>query len=106
MQLLAALISTGKPIILVLVHGRPVTFGPDNHLLDGVDVVLATWIGGEETVRAQPPTKTPFVVSNQSSDSDCNNHYCLSVPLLLCHCRAPPHGRSSMANSIRAVGSQ
>jgi beta-glucosidase len=52
MQLLAALAGTGKPIILVLVHGRPVTFGPDNHLLDSVEVVLATWIGGEETGRA------------------------------------------------------
>lgn len=48
MQLLAALVATHKPIVLVLVHGRPVTFGPHNALLDGVSVVLASWIGGEE----------------------------------------------------------
>jgi beta-glucosidase len=48
MQLLAALVATRKPIVLVLVHGRPVTFGRHNALLDGVSVVLASWIGGEE----------------------------------------------------------
>ena len=48
MQLLAALVATRKPIILVLVHGRPVTFGPHNSLFDDLSVVLASWIGGEE----------------------------------------------------------
>jgi beta-glucosidase len=48
MQLLAALIATHKPIVVVLVHGRPVTFGSHNSLLDDVSVVLASWIGGED----------------------------------------------------------
>lgn len=47
-QLLKALIALQKPLILVLVHGRPVTFGPGNELLHGADAVLASWLGGEE----------------------------------------------------------
>ena len=46
MQLLAALVALKKPLMVILVHGRPVTFGPGgNVLLDGVDVLLASWIG-------------------------------------------------------------
>lgn len=30
MQLLGALAALGKPLMVVLVHGRPVTFGPSN----------------------------------------------------------------------------
>ena len=48
MQLLAALVALQKPMIVLLVHGRPVTFGPSNVRLDSVDVLLASWIGGEE----------------------------------------------------------
>lgn len=33
--------------MVILVHGRPVTFGPNNAVLDHVDVLLASWIGGE-----------------------------------------------------------
>lgn len=48
MQLLTALAALRKPLVVVLAHGRPVTFGPGNAVLDGVDVLLASWIGGEE----------------------------------------------------------
>ena len=48
MQLLGALAALGKPLMVILVHGRPVTFGPGNAVLGSVDVLLASWIGGEE----------------------------------------------------------
>lgn len=48
MQLLGALAAVGKPLIVILVHGRPVTFGPSNKVLLSIDVLLASWIGGEE----------------------------------------------------------
>ena len=39
--------------VLVLVHGRAVTFGPGNVVLDKVDAILSAWRPGEEggTVR-------------------------------------------------------
>jgi hypothetical protein len=48
MQLLGALAALGKPLVVILVHGRPVTFGPSNAVLSNVDVLMASWIGGEE----------------------------------------------------------
>jgi hypothetical protein len=50
MELLAALVgsnSTAK-LIVVLVHGHPVTFGPGNALLEGVDALVSAWRPGEE----------------------------------------------------------
>jgi hypothetical protein len=56
LQLLSALAATGVPIVVVLIHGRPATFGagpqaitgPNNGLLSSLDAVLAAWRPGEE----------------------------------------------------------
>ena len=48
MQLLGALAALRKPLIVILSHGRPVTFGAGNAVLESVDVLLASWVGGEE----------------------------------------------------------
>ena len=40
--------ANGKPVVLVLVHGRPQTFGPSNNALAGVGAVLSAWRPGEE----------------------------------------------------------
>jgi beta-glucosidase len=50
MQMLEALTRTGKPIVAILVHGRPVTFGGinGNRLLQNLSAVLSTWRPGEE----------------------------------------------------------
>lgn len=45
-DLLAALGRSGKPVIAVLIHGRPVTFKPG--LLDGVRALIAAWRPGCE----------------------------------------------------------
>ena len=43
MRLLKALKETGKPIVLVLMNGRPLTLGWEN---DNIDAILETWFGG------------------------------------------------------------
>ncbi|KAK3279874.1 hypothetical protein CYMTET_12261, partial [Cymbomonas tetramitiformis] len=35
------------PLVVALVHGRPITFGKDNHLLDGIDALVSAGRGGE-----------------------------------------------------------
>lgn len=52
-ELIAAIanISTSKPghkWAVVLIHGRPVSWGPDNTLLDKVPALLAAWRPGQE----------------------------------------------------------
>lgn len=44
-DLLKALIATGKPVVLVLMHGRPLTIPWEN---DHVPAILATWFGGHQ----------------------------------------------------------
>jgi beta-glucosidase len=51
MDMMEALVEqSGKPVIAVLIHGRPVTFGgaKGNQLLQKLSAVLATWRPGEE----------------------------------------------------------
>ena len=57
LALLAALTSQSTtPVVVVLIHGRPATFGagpfsvygPNNALLDELDALLAAWRPGEE----------------------------------------------------------
>lgn len=50
LQLLeAASLHSKGPVVVVLVHGRPQTFGPANAILEsGVDAMLAAWRPGEE----------------------------------------------------------
>jgi beta-glucosidase len=56
LQLLSALAATGVPLVVVLIHGRPATFGagpqavtgPNNGLLGSLPAVLAAWRPGEE----------------------------------------------------------
>lgn len=48
LKLLEAVSRASKKTIVVLVHGRPATFGPANELLDGVDALFAAWRPGEE----------------------------------------------------------
>jgi len=44
-DLLKALVATGKPVVLVLMHGRPLTLPWEN---DHVPAILATWFGGHQ----------------------------------------------------------
>lgn len=56
LALLDAVAATGTPIVTVLIHGRPATFGsgpfaatgPNNALLGRLPAVLAAWRPGEE----------------------------------------------------------
>jgi beta-glucosidase len=48
-NLLKALLKTGKPLVLVLVNGRPLTLGWEN---ENVSAILEAWAGGNETGNA------------------------------------------------------
>jgi beta-glucosidase len=48
-NLLKALLATGKPLVLVLVNGRPLTLGWEN---ENVNAILEAWAGGNETGNA------------------------------------------------------
>jgi len=48
-NLLRALLKTGKPVVLVLVNGRPLTLGWEN---ENVNAILETWAGGTEAGNA------------------------------------------------------
>ena len=48
LELLEAVSSVAAKTIVVLVHGRPQTFGAGNYALDGVDALFAAWRPGEE----------------------------------------------------------
>lgn len=48
-DLLKALVATGKPVVLVLMHGRPLTLPWENH---HVPAILATWFGGHQAGHA------------------------------------------------------
>eukprot|EP00041_Stephanoeca_diplocostata_P011307 m.184813 g.184813 ORF g.184813 m.184813 type:complete len:797 (-) comp18490_c0_seq2:182-2572(-) len=38
----------GTPVVVVMLHGRPQTFGPGNAALDKIDALLSAWRPGEE----------------------------------------------------------
>jgi beta-glucosidase len=48
-NLLKALLNTGKPVVLVLVNGRPMTLGWEN---ENVNAILEAWAGGTEAGNA------------------------------------------------------
>jgi len=48
-DLLKALVGTGKPVVLVLVNGRPLTLTWED---ENVDAILETWAGGTQTGNA------------------------------------------------------
>jgi beta-glucosidase len=56
LALLAAVAATGTPIVVVLIHGRPATFGagpfssfgPNSALLGSFSALLSAWRPGEE----------------------------------------------------------
>jgi len=48
LALLEAVLDTGTPVVLVLVHGRSATFGPGNALFHRTAAALAAWRPGEE----------------------------------------------------------
>ena len=48
LPLLQALIETGKPVIVLLLHGRQVTFGRGNNVLGGLAAMVVGWRPGEE----------------------------------------------------------
>eukprot|EP00040_Diaphanoeca_grandis_P038707 m.257128 g.257128 ORF g.257128 m.257128 type:complete len:798 (-) comp35003_c0_seq1:1727-4120(-) len=48
LQLLEALIATGTPVVLLLINGRPTTFGRNNPALDGLTAFFVGWRPGEE----------------------------------------------------------
>ena len=48
LPLLQALTATGKPVVVLLIHGRPMTFGRNNVGLNGVSALMTGWRPGEE----------------------------------------------------------
>ncbi|MBS0000711.1 MAG: beta-glucosidase BglX [Cyclobacteriaceae bacterium] len=48
-ELLRAMVNTGKPVVLVLVNGRPLTLTWEN---ENTDAILETWAGGTEAGHA------------------------------------------------------
>ena len=48
LALLAALAASGTPVVVLLVHGRPATFGPGNAVLDDLAALVVGWRPGEE----------------------------------------------------------
>jgi len=48
LKLIETLIDTKTPVIVVLINGRPQTFGFNNTLLDKIDTLLVAWRPGEE----------------------------------------------------------
>eukprot|EP00750_Incisomonas_marina_P008546 INCI15511.2.p1 GENE.INCI15511.2~~INCI15511.2.p1 ORF type:complete len:720 (+),score=138.36 INCI15511.2:139-2298(+) len=62
LQLLEAVTAVAKKTIVILVHGRPQTFGPDNALLNNVDALFATFRPGEEFGNAMVRLLTGEVV--------------------------------------------
>ena len=46
--MLEAVAGIAPTTILVLIHGRAMTFGPGNAVLDRVDAILSAWRPGEE----------------------------------------------------------
>ena len=48
-NLLKALLKTGKPVVLVLINGRPMTLGWEN---ENVSAILEAWAGGTEAGNA------------------------------------------------------
>lgn len=48
-NLLKAMLKTGKPVVLVLINGRPMTLGWEN---DNVSAILEAWAGGTEAGNA------------------------------------------------------
>jgi beta-glucosidase len=48
-NLLKALLKTGKPVVLVLINGRPMTLGWEN---ENVEAILEAWAGGTEAGNA------------------------------------------------------
>ena len=49
LDLLKALVETGKPVVLVLINGRPMTLGWEN---ENVGAILEAWAGGTEAGNA------------------------------------------------------
>ena len=49
LNLLKALLKTGKPVVLVLINGRPMTLGWEN---ENVSAILEAWAGGTEAGNA------------------------------------------------------
>ena len=56
MALLNALVAANSSakLVVVLIHGRPQTFGPDNAALAKVDALVAAWRPGEEAALPWP----------------------------------------------------
>eukprot|EP00980_Cylindrotheca_fusiformis_P029370 scaffold23456_cov144-Cylindrotheca_fusiformis.AAC.4 len=48
LTLLEAVAPVAKKTVVILVHGRPQTFGENNHVLSQVDALFAAWRPGEE----------------------------------------------------------
>merc|ERR1712232_1138449 len=48
LPLLKALVATGKPVVVLLINGRQMTFGRGNAVLDGVAALMVGWRPGEE----------------------------------------------------------
>jgi beta-glucosidase len=48
LSLIQAILDTKVPTVVVMINGRPQTFGPDNALLNRIDALLEAWRPGEE----------------------------------------------------------
>jgi beta-glucosidase len=68
--LLKALKKTGKPLVLVLMNGRPLTIRYENNI---VDAILETWFGGTEA--------GPAIVETLFGDSNPSGKLTMSFPV-------------------------
>jgi beta-glucosidase len=68
--LLKALKKTGKPIVLVLMNGRPLTLRYENMIMDGI---LETWFAGTEA--------GPAIVDTLFGDSNPSGKLTMSFPI-------------------------
>ena len=70
LDLLEAVAPVAQTTIVILVHGRPQTFGPNNRALEHVDAMFAAWRPGEEfgtaMIRLLNGTVTPSAKLSQS----------------------------------------
>lgn len=48
LELISAISNTTSKFVVVLIHGRPLSFGPNNAILDQIPALLAAWRPGEE----------------------------------------------------------
>ena len=80
-QLVEAVVATGKPVVAVLINGRPVAI---NYIKENVPAILECWYLGQETGKAiadvifgdyNPGGKLPISIPRSSGHIPCHYNY-------------------------------